>query len=304
MKLEMVTRSCPVCGSKDESNVFAEADFDPQKWDSFAFASRKLPEYMHYRLITCPTCDLLYANPLPTLESLSAAYEDAAFDSSEEAGYAARTYGSILPEIVSRLKSREGALDIGTGDGAFLGELIKAGFTNVQGVEPSAAPIIMASPDIKPLIRQGLFRSVDYLAESLQLVTCFQTIEHLYDPMSMCRDVFKLLKPSGAVFLICHNRAGLSVKMLGMKSPIFDIEHLQLFSPQSARNMLERSGFQDIIVKPLKNTYPLHYWAKLFPLPAKFKRSLLNRLKGSKIGSLPISLSVGNLVVIGRKPVK
>ncbi len=304
MKLEMISRSCPICGSSDDSNIFAEADFDEQKWDSFAFASRKLPEYMHYRLITCPICDLLYANPIPTLDSLSSAYQEAAFDSSEEAGYAARTYGKILLKIISKLNSKESALDIGTGDGAFLIELINAGFTNVQGVEPSSAPIQAAEPSIKPLIREGLFRTDDYALESLNLVTCFQTIEHLYDPMSMCRDVFNLLNPGGSIFLICHNRSGLSVKILGMKSPIFDIEHLQLFSPQSARNMLERCGYVDVEVKPLRNTYPLHYWVKLFPLPAKIKNVLLEKLMGSKIGSVPISLSVGNLIVVGSKPLK
>jgi hypothetical protein len=57
IKMKMVNRSCPVCGSKDQSKVFAEADFDLNQLDSFAFASRKLPEYMHYRLISCPTCE-------------------------------------------------------------------------------------------------------------------------------------------------------------------------------------------------------------------------------------------------------
>ncbi len=302
MILEMLKRCCPVCGSTDDTKIYAEADFDPEKWDSFAFASRKLPEYMHYRLITCPDCDLLYANPIPPLESLAAAYHDAAFDSREEAGHAAKTYGNILSEITPRLEHRDGALDIGTGDGAFLRELINAGFTNVQGVEPSMAPIEMAAPDIKPLIRHGLFQHEDYALESLQIVTCFQTIEHLYDPMQMCCDVFKILKPGGVIFLICHNSSGLSVKLLGMKSPIFDIEHLQLFSPDSAKNMLERAGYQNVVVKSLKNTYPLKYWAKLFPLPIRIKRFLLKKLDSSTLGALPISLSVGNLVVIGSKP--
>jgi hypothetical protein len=90
IKLEI--RTCPICGSSDESKVFAQANFDMSKLGEFAFASRKLPEYMHYRLIECPTCDLLYASPSLALQQLAEAYHEAAFDSSEEAHYASRTY--------------------------------------------------------------------------------------------------------------------------------------------------------------------------------------------------------------------
>src|SRR5437588_9965184 len=138
MRMDLVERVCPVCGSGDTSNVFAEANYDAGKLDEYAFASRKMPEYMHYRLISCPNCDLLYASPIPTLESLSQAYHDAAFDSAEEARYASRTYAGFLPGIVSKLPDRAGALDIGTGDGIFLAQLLRAGFSGVVGVEPSA----------------------------------------------------------------------------------------------------------------------------------------------------------------------
>jgi hypothetical protein len=45
----MINRYCPVCNSNNQSKVFAEADFalNLNQLDSFAFASRKLPEYMH-----------------------------------------------------------------------------------------------------------------------------------------------------------------------------------------------------------------------------------------------------------------
>jgi len=49
-----------------------------------------------------------------------------------------------------------GALDVGTGDGAFLGQLLANGFTDVAGVEPSAAPVAMAAPEVRgALLAQG-----------------------------------------------------------------------------------------------------------------------------------------------------
>ena len=297
----MVARLCPVCGSDDASNLFAEANFDSGKLDEYAFASRKMPEYMHHKLISCPTCDLLYANPVPTIDSLSQAYNEAAFDSAEEARFASHTYGNFLPDIVSKLPDQVGALDIGTGDGVFLEQLLSRGFSQVIGVEPSTAPIEAARPRIRPFIKHDIFRPDDYEERTFSLITCFQTIEHLSDPLQMCRDAHSLLKKGGALFLIGHNRRSVSARLLGRKSPIFDIEHLQLFSPESAQQLLKRAGFIRIELKTVRNRYPLHYWLKLFPIPTTPKRKLINLLKRLRIGYLQIPLPAGNMAVIGYK---
>ncbi|AKU94835.1 SAM-dependent methyltransferase [Labilithrix luteola] len=297
----MISRPCPLCADTDDSRVFAKSNFDFSALDAFAFASRKLPEYMHYRLVECPICDVLYASPVPTDSELSQAYHEAAFDSREEARFAAQVYGSFLPRIRSRLPDTRGALDIGAGDGAFLEELLDAGFTDVVGVEPSAAPIASASPRVQPLLKQGFFRADDYAASSFALITCFQTLEHLSDPIEMCRAAQRLLKPGGAMFVIAHDRRSLSARVLGTKSPIFDIEHLQLFSPDSARQLLERAGFTDVELDAVVNRYPLHYWAKLFPFPKPVKLPLVRALKQSRVGTFPLQIPAGNLAAIGWK---
>jgi hypothetical protein len=117
----------------------------------------------------------------------------------------------------------------------------------------------------------------------------------------MCQDAYTLLKKGGAVFFICHNHLALSAKILGTKSPIFDIEHLQLFSEKSARYLLKTNKFTNITTQVVFNCYPLHYWLKLFPLPIQFKRKLILLSKTFKIGNLPLYLPAGNLAVIGYK---
>lgn len=301
MKLAMVARVCPVCGSS-EGEVFAGEDFDPEKWDAFAFASRKLPEYMHYRLVECAQCDLVYANPGPDGVILEDAYREAAYDSSEEAYCAARTYSVFLPSIKARLPRHRAALDIGAGDGAFVEQLLAAGFSEPVGVEPSTAPIESARPEIRPFLRQGLFGPKDFPARSFNLITCFQTVEHLADPGLVFKQIYGLLEEGGAVFVVCHNRRALSARILGLKSPIFDIEHLQLFSPKSIKIGLESGGFTDVSVQTVKNRYPLRYWSRLLPFPARVKGPLLKFLGRSRLGSIQLSLPAGNIAAIGFKP--
>jgi SAM-dependent methyltransferase len=281
--------------------LFAEANVKPDDLDRFAFASRKLPEYMHWRLAECRRCDLLYVDPAPSLEELAACYRGADFNSQEEAGLASRTYGRFLPGIVKRIPDQVGAADIGTGDGSFLQELLAAGFSDVVGVEPSQAPIDAADASVRGLIRHDIFRANSFPASSLSLITCFQTIEHLADPLSFCRDAYRTLKPGGALFLIGHNRRALSAQLLGRKSPIFDVEHMQLFSPASVCNLLRVSGFANVTVRTVHNRYPVRYWVQLFPFPKGMKMRLLALLKQSWLGRLIVPLPAGNLAVVGYK---
>jgi SAM-dependent methyltransferase len=301
LAFEMVHRPCPLCGASDDSLPFAESNVDLSKLNTFAFASRKLPEYMHWRLLECRRCDLVYASPAPTPQSLGVAYEHAAFDSRSEARYAAATYAGLFPRLKPKLADLDGVLDIGAGDGCFLEELLAAGFTNVMGVEPSAAPIAVAAPAVRGLIRHGVFQVGDYAPASLRLVTCFQTFEHLSDPLAICRDAFHLLKPGGAVLFVSHDRRAVSARILGRKSPIFDIEHLQLFSPASIRRMMIAAGFGGVEVGSVLNHYSIRYWAKLLPLPDTLKRRLLTIIDVTSIGRLAVSLPAGNLFAIGYK---
>ncbi len=300
-KIKLDYRACPTCSSKDQSKVYAEENYNLEALDGYAFASRKIPENMHYRLIECPACDTLYANPLPSLKHLAQSYHEAAFDSSEEAHFAARTYAKYLPSIMKKIPNTQGAIDIGTGDGAFLEELLKKGFTQVIGIEPSKAPIQASIPQMRPLIKKGLFNSRSFKKNSVSLITCFQTFEHLYDPLKTCCESYGILKKGGAFYIVCHNRRALSCHILGRKSPIFDIEHLQLFSPQSAKTLLTKAGFTNINIKPLFNVYPLHYWLKLMPISRGLKMDLIHFLKKIKLGYLPVMLPAGNIAVIGYK---
>jgi SAM-dependent methyltransferase len=277
-----------------------EANLKPDSLDDLAFASRKPPELMHHRLVECAVCDLLYASPAPTAEQLEGAYEGAGFDSEEEARFASQTYARLAAPLLSEVPARGGTIDVGTGDGAFLGELLARGLQagDLVGVEPSAAPIAAADPAVRPLIRHGIFSADDFEAEAFRLVTCFQTIEHLPDPREFFDGARRILAPGGALMIVCHDRRSLVNRMLGKRSPIFDVQHMQLFSRPSMNELMERSGFERLRLRHIVNRYPLRYWMRLAPLPT----SLKERARASRLGSLPLPLPVGNMVAIGFKP--
>jgi SAM-dependent methyltransferase len=192
-------------------------------------------------------------------------------------------------------------LDIGAGDGAFLTQLLLRGYENLEGVEPSAAPLEAAHPEIRPHLRQDVFRADDYPPHSLGLATCFQTLEHVPDPLQLVRGVHRLLRSDGAFAIAVHNRRAWTAQILGRRSPIYDVEHLQLFCPRTAATLLARAGFRRIHVTTLRNRYPLRYWLRLFPLPTATKGRLLQVVGRNWLGRVNLSISAGNLFCWGRK---
>lgn len=295
----MIERLCPLCNSQTAVSLFAEARLDTARMDAYAYASRKVPEYMHHRLLHCAGCDVIYASPVPNSDELASAYAAAAFDSQLESVYASLTYASAIGPVCARLPDRLRALDVGAGDGAFCRQLKALGFANVTGLEPSSAPVEAADPSVKSDIMQAMFTSGMFPAETFSLVTCFQTIEHVSFPKALCEEAVSILKPGGALCIVAHNRRALSARLLGRNSPIFDLEHLQLFSPSSLRQLLESAGLKSVEVKALWNRYPIAYWTRLFPIPMTAKQAVMSALKATRMGSIPVKIPAGNLIAWG-----
>jgi SAM-dependent methyltransferase len=301
MRLAYVARACPLCGSTDDSTVLAESTIDESGLDAFAFSSRKLPEHMHHRLVECPVCTLVYASPVPDAASLAHAYDGAAFDSGVEARYASRTYAELVRPLLAGLPQPVKVLDVGTGDGVFLERLLELGVDDATGIEPSAAPIAAAAAHVRERIVHDVFRPELFAPGTFSLITCFQTIEHVPDPLVFCRGAARLLAPGGALVLVCHDRRSLANRAMGRRSPIYDIEHVQLFDPRSARALLSRAGFTEIAAQSIRNRYPIAYWTRLAPIPRALKSPLIAQLERGRVGRTAVSLPVGNLVVTGTR---
>lgn len=284
VNLETASRACPLCETAaGAGRVLHEERLDPARLGRFAFASRKLPELMHWRLVECPVCDLLFASPAPSASAVAAAYRAAGYDSEEEARYAGYTYGELLREVIPRLPGTGGALDVGAGDGAFLRVMRELGFDDLAGVEPSRAALEAADPEIRPLIREGVFRAGDFEPGRFRLVSCLHAVEHLADPLAAFRNAHALLRDGGALLVVCHDRRAPLNRLLGRRS---------------LGTLLERAGFRDVQVRRFRNRYPLRYWLRLAPLGRRAKIGLIAALDRLRVGSLPLTLPVGNLVAV------
>jgi SAM-dependent methyltransferase len=295
-------RACPVCGTgADQAPLFAEGTLDRTRLSAMSFASRKEPEFMSHRLVQCPGCDLVYVPEPPAQEELAHAYHTADYDSAEEAEDAAAAYIRAIGPILARMPRKEAALEIGTGTGIFLDHLSRAGFTRLAGVEPSAAAIAAAPDHRRAWITMGMFDENAFAPASFDLVCCFMTMEHVHDPSAIARSALRLLRPGGAFVTVTHDYRSVVNRLLGKRSPIIDIEHMQLFSPRSIHGLLERAGYSGIAVSAFVNTYALRYWMRLAPLPRGIKAPLSRLAAAVRADGVRIGINVGNMIAAGFK---
>jgi SAM-dependent methyltransferase len=277
-------------------------NIDPARMSAFSFASRKLPEFMSHQLVQCPTCDLVYANDPPDQSVLAQAYHVASFDSAQEADDAAAAYGKAVLPVVARIKNKEAALEIGAGTGIFLDVLQSQGFKVTLGVEPSSAAIAAAPARRQGWLTEAIFRESDFQPESFDFICCFMTLEHVRDPQEIVSAASRLLRPGGAIALVTHDyRSGVN-RLLGKRSPIIDVEHMQLFSPRSIRYLLEHNSFESIAVNSFQNRYALRYWMRLLPFGVGFKQNAIKSLDAIGMADMKLSFNVGNMLSFGYRP--
>ena len=239
-------RTVRACQSTRRRARCAPANFDPAPLRHFAFASRKRPEYMHLRLVGVRRLRSALRHPCARREGDGVAYHAAAFDARRSRATPPTPTGPSCrdrapparPRRRARHRHRRRRLSR---------ELIKAASTTWPASSrprrrsPSADPAVRARfatrrsgpRTSRPSIPAGdllsdhgaRLRSAAALPDALRITKAGRRVLH------------RLPQPAGAAGP--PPRPALA---------IYDIEHLQLFSPRSVRELLERAGFRQIEV--------------------------------------------------------
>ncbi len=298
----MISVQCALCGRKQKIKILYKENFDIKKINEKTFSARRLPDRMHYRLVKCLRCGLIFSNPIFSKSKIYKLYKKSDFTYTEESDSLRKTYKNYLNKL---LKGKELnkfiLLEIGCGNGFFLEEALEMGFRDVYGIEPGASSVFKAKDNIRRNIKADVLRKNLFKRNSFDIICCFHTLDHIVDPNKFLQIAKDLLKKGGHVFFIVHNTSGLSVKLFGERSPIFDIEHIYLFDSKNLSLIFRKNGFKIIEVFNVKNTFPLYYWIRLFPFQKVFKNVFLKLILYTKIGFMPLTINAGNVGIFAKK---
>jgi 2-polyprenyl-3-methyl-5-hydroxy-6-metoxy-1,4-benzoquinol methylase len=294
--------ACAICGQGVGATELYPANFDLEAFNTSVFSARRLPDGIRYRMVRCANCGLVRSDPVADPAVLAHLYKESTFDYDEEVDNLKATYGRYLRALERHGVEKGALLEIGCGNGFVLEEALAQGYRTVKGVEPSTAAVAKAEPSIRPHLVCDIMRPGLFAPESFEVVTFFQVFDHLPDPGAVLDQCFEVLKPGGLVLCLNHNVEALSARLLRERSPIIDIEHTYLYTPTTLARIFTAHGFKSEQVLPVYNTYTTHYLTRLVPLPGGVKTGLLKQLRRSKVGRTRLSVPLGNLCLIARKP--
>lgn len=186
------------------------------------------------RILRCQTCGFGFREMRPSDRELAQLYEQ----------LDVRVYESELPgrkrtakrhfEIVKRFVRSGRILDIGCASGLFL-KLAGDDGWEPFGIEPSEhlyqhARLLLA--DEGRIIRTTL-QDAALPTGFFDVVTFWDVLEHVPDPLCFMRTCASLLKPGGHLFLNVPDLESLPARILGSRWPLLLPEHLNYFTRRS-----------------------------------------------------------------------
>ncbi|MDR0586212.1 MAG: class I SAM-dependent methyltransferase [Treponema sp.] len=234
---------CTLCGGNAFVPHFSCEDFPAEKTASKNGETRPVT----FSYVRCKQCGLVQINPQPDPAAVASRYgrgEDyLAYELENEAAFLRLQELALGDAGFFTLEKKNGRiLDIGCATGALLASLEKRGWI-VQGVE-------ISGPQAEYCRGRGLevsglpLEENHFPPEHFDAVSASHLIEHLNDPGVFVREIYRILKKGGRLYVTTPNIAGFQARLFGgrWRSAIFD--HLYLFSGGTLRALLERAGFR------------------------------------------------------------
>jgi SAM-dependent methyltransferase len=188
--------------------------------------------------------------------------------------------------IVMREKTEGILLDVGCATGIFLEAMQKTNRWITKGVEISEQAARIAR-DYKHLdVITGNLEKADLPNDYFDVVTLWDVLEHLHDPVGSLREIYRILKPNGIIVFRVPNAGSLDARLFSAFWAGFDApRHLYVFERSTLGIMLGKTGFNVIQMKCDLGSYPasvmsLRFWLSGNSVKPK-KRKRINRFVNS-----------------------
>jgi 2-polyprenyl-3-methyl-5-hydroxy-6-metoxy-1,4-benzoquinol methylase len=213
-----------------------------------------------------PTSGTIFQAEMPTVDSMNN-YADQEYASGVYLKYAESRdlkVATAKPRLatIKRLAKGNRLLDVGCATGFFLEAASAEGF-DVNGLEFSTVAISLARPDIrKRIVRGDVNTLIASETEKFDVVTAFDIIEHVQNPISFLQDIHKVLRPGGVLALSSPDTDHFLRYLMGSRWPMLQpMQHTILFSRRSIAALLEQCGFGEIQVDTTHKFLTMDYLA-------------------------------------------
>jgi 2-polyprenyl-3-methyl-5-hydroxy-6-metoxy-1,4-benzoquinol methylase len=223
--------SCNLCSSK-EFRSYLEKD--------------------NWKLVKCRECGLIFLNPRPTWETIKRMYGPNQYNYL----VGGKKYVNAEKEMVEKylvtvktiekFKRKGKILEIGSATGYFLKAAKMRGW-KVYGVEICKDGVEYAKREFKIGTSLGTLEEVNFPSNFFDVIVMYHTLEHLTDPLTVLKEVKRILKNDGLVNISVPNVSCWERILQGKKWGTFELpSHLYCFSPLTLQKLLQKAGFKII----------------------------------------------------------
>lgn len=282
---------CSFCGSTEAKLLFSGPD-------------RLLGLPGEFTLVYCCRCGLLRQNPRPTIGTMDfyypPEYEPYSLAIDDEPSLIRRwdrRYGMLKrARAIERYQPGGRLLDVGCATGNFLNEMASRGVWQVEGVEPNDEVATYARDRFGLTVHGGRLTGVQLKAESFDVVTMWNVLEHLHDPMRNLQAVQRILRPGGLFVFSIPNLEGFDARLFGRFWMGWELpRHLYQFPRSVLDRMLSTVGMEVVGRDCLVGAYPSFLLTLRFFLEAIARDARVAHLCLKVAGSLPMRLLVAPL---------
>jgi SAM-dependent methyltransferase len=280
---------CECCGNAHSTHLFSGPDRLMGYGGSFSF-------------VRCNNCGLCYQSPRLPWHKLAPYYEGdySAYDR------LVREYPSPLRRMSKRVgvlkqrwfveRFRKGGqlLDVGCGTGLFLEEMQRNKRWQLTGLEPTTRAAHYMHEQLGIPVVQETFENAHLPPESLDVITLWHVLEHVYAPRYTLRKAWQALKPGGFLFFAIPNYESLSRVAFGRHWVGWDVpRHLYIFPRPVVQRLVAEAGFRVVADECFLISYhllghSLNFWMQDWRGPFQPLAKSLLRLYYSPAGRLGV----------------
>jgi SAM-dependent methyltransferase len=268
-----------------------------------------------FHLVRCVACGLVYQNPRPGPDEM-ARYYPPEYDSFAPPPWAhpnpiaraVQLYGlkkrwKLVEQWAPRRGERRSILDVGCATGLFLA----AGDERWQksGVELSAHAAQFARDRFGLTVYQGTLEEATLAANSFDVITMWDVLEHVHDPLRTLNCVRALLRPDGIFVARVPNLDAWDARLWGRYWAGLD-QPRHLFVPDEATlsRLLSAAGFTVLDRRCLSGSYGVLVLSWRFWLAHTVRDARWRRLAQRAVDNLGVRLALAPLLWMVDKVVR
>jgi 2-polyprenyl-3-methyl-5-hydroxy-6-metoxy-1,4-benzoquinol methylase len=225
------------------SNTNKEISFIERKFCPIcdSQSSKIYIDFAEIPVLQCQNCNFIYSARIMDNETMIFYYKNTFSGDIHLHGQRVNaTVNLIALENLLDFNSVNTFLDVGTGYGFLLKAIQSKHSTKTVGVELSQNEANYALNNLNVNVLPVLLKESNLPKSSFDVVSCFEVIEHIVQPISFVSELAEYVKPGGIMIIMTDNFTSSIATKLGAEFPKWiPHSHISHFTPQTLIRCIE-----------------------------------------------------------------